>query len=254
MHEDHPGRRQALGAGGAHIVFAQHLEHRRAGHAGNHRQRDGAQHDGRQDQVAHGIEERALFVGKQGVDQHEAGLRLDVVEQVETAGHRRPAQRHGEQHDQDQAPPEDRHRIAGEGHRHHPVVEQRTAFQGGDHPGQQAEGAGEEHGGQGQFQGRREQGEEFVPDAFAGGQRFAEIALCQVAHVVQVLLVQRLVQAQAVQGLGMHLRIDATFAHHHFHRVAGNQADQREGEQRHAEEGGDQQPQSSCNETKHVGG
>jgi hypothetical protein len=118
-----------------------------------------------------------FFVAEQGVDQHEAGLRLDVVEQVDAPGNRRPAQAHREEHDQDQAPPEDRHRVAGQRDAHDAVVEQRAALERGDHPGQQADDAGEQQGGKGQFQGRREQGGELVPDAFAGAQRFAEIAL-----------------------------------------------------------------------------
>ncbi|MNO74393.1 hypothetical protein D3C76_653900 [compost metagenome] len=133
------------------------------------------------------------------------------------------------------------------------MVEHRAALERRDHPGEQAEGAGKQHGGEGQLDGGREQGEEFVPDAFAGGQRFAEIALGQVADVVQVLLVQRLVEAEAVHGFGVHLRIDAPLAHHHFHRVAGDQADQREGQQGDAEEGRDQQPEAAGDETEHGG-
>ncbi|MCY1185090.1 hypothetical protein D9M73_258410 [compost metagenome] len=51
----------------------------------------------------------------------------------------------------------------------------------------------------------------------------------------------------------MHLRVDPAFTHHHFHRVAGNQADQGEGEQGDAEEGGEQKPQSACDETQQLG-
>ncbi|MOA22767.1 hypothetical protein D3C78_1433510 [compost metagenome] len=50
----------------------------------------------------------------------------------------------------------------------------------------------------------------------------------------------------------MHFGIDPTFAHHHFHGVAGNHANQCECQQGDAEERGDQQPQSAGNKTKHL--
>ncbi|MNJ57763.1 hypothetical protein D3C77_533650 [compost metagenome] len=71
-----------------------------------------------------GVLEGAFFIAEQGVDEHEAGFRLDVVEQVDASGNRGPAQAYGEEHDQDQAPPEDRHRIAGQGNAHDAVIEQ----------------------------------------------------------------------------------------------------------------------------------
>ena len=52
MHADDAERRQALGAGGAHIVLAQHFQHRRARLARDDGERDGAEHDRRQDQMA----------------------------------------------------------------------------------------------------------------------------------------------------------------------------------------------------------
>ena len=58
---DHARGRQALGAGGADIVLAQHLEHGRAGLAGDDRERHGAEHDRGQDQVATAAERKAPF-------------------------------------------------------------------------------------------------------------------------------------------------------------------------------------------------
>ncbi|MNT71713.1 hypothetical protein D3C72_2102280 [compost metagenome] len=100
MHEHHACRRQAFGPCGTDVVFTQYFQHRGAGHPGDHRQRDGAQHDGRQDQVVQGVDEGAFLFGQQGVDEHETGDRLDVVEQVDAPGYRGPAQAHGEEHDQ----------------------------------------------------------------------------------------------------------------------------------------------------------
>jgi hypothetical protein len=150
----------------------------------------------------------APVVGQQGVDQHEAGARLDVVEQVDAPGNRGPAQAHREEHDQDQAPPEDRHRVARQGDAHDPMVEQRSSLECRDHPGQQAQDAGEQQGGHGQFQGRREERGELGPDALTRTQGFAEIAVGQLADVVQVLGIQRLVQAKAFHCLGVHFGVD----------------------------------------------
>nr|GEV65417.1 hypothetical protein [Tanacetum cinerariifolium] len=81
VNEHHARRRQAFGTGGPHVVFTQDFEHRGACHPGDDRQRNGAQHDGRQDQVTQGVHERAFFIAEQGVDQHETGSGRNVVQQ-----------------------------------------------------------------------------------------------------------------------------------------------------------------------------
>ena len=68
---------KSLGARGAHIILAQYFEHGRARHARDDGKRHGAEHDGRQDEMAHGIEEGALLAGQDRIDQHEAGDRLE---------------------------------------------------------------------------------------------------------------------------------------------------------------------------------
>ncbi|MDR6355012.1 hypothetical protein Q3H58_001683 [Pseudomonas psychrotolerans] len=177
--------------------------------------------------------------------------RRNIVEQVQATGDRGPAELYREQHDQQQAPPEDRHGVAGEGDAHHSVVDDGPAPERGDDTGQHAEHGGEQHGRHCQFEGGGEQGGEFVPDADTAAQGFAEVAVGEVADVVEILLVQGLVEAQAVHGFGVHLRIDAAFAHHDFHRIAGNQADQGEGQQGDAEERRDQQPEATGDEGEH---
>jgi len=120
------------------------------------------------------------------------------------------------------------------------VVEQRSSLECRDHSRQQAQDAGEQQGGHGQLQGRREERGELGPHAGARTQGFAKIAVGELAHIVQVLGVQRLVKAKAFHCLCMHLGVDAPFAHHDFDGVAGNHANQRKRQQRDAEEGGDQ--------------
>ncbi|MCY1435882.1 hypothetical protein D9M71_519900 [compost metagenome] len=120
------------------------------------------------------------------------------------------------------------------------MIEQRAPLERSNHPCQQTEDAGKDQCADRQLKGGREKGEELVPNAFASAQRFAQVALGQLADVVDVLRVQRLVQAQPFHGLGVHLGVDPALAHHDFHRVARDQADQREGQQGDAEEGRDQ--------------
>ena len=93
MDADDAEGREALGAGGAHIILLEHLEHRGARHARDHRERDGAKHDGRQNEVAHRVEKGAFLAGEQAVDQHEAGDRLEIiVDEVDAARNRRQVQ------------------------------------------------------------------------------------------------------------------------------------------------------------------
>ena len=111
---DDTDRRKALGARRADVILAQDLQHRRARHAGDDGQWNGAEHDGRQDEVRQRRLEGAPVAGQQGIDQQEPRLRLDIELHGDPAGYRRPSELHREQQDQQQAPPEDRHRVAGE--------------------------------------------------------------------------------------------------------------------------------------------
>ena len=80
VHADDAEAAQALGACGAHIVLAQHLEHGRAGHARDRpraawcRARSPAG-----SRWCSGRAERARLVGQERVDQHEAGHGLEIV-------------------------------------------------------------------------------------------------------------------------------------------------------------------------------
>ncbi len=120
------------------------------------------------------------------------------------------------------------------------MVEQGSSFECRDHPGQQAQNTGEQQRGHGQFQGRGEEGGELGPHAGASAQRFAKVALGELADVIQVLRIQRLVKAKALHCLGVHFGVNPSLAHHDFYGVAWNHANQRKGQQRDAEERGDQ--------------
>ncbi len=59
---------EALRAGRPDVVQTEDLEQARAGHPGDDRQRDGADGDGRQDEVPDGVDQGAPLAGDQGVE------------------------------------------------------------------------------------------------------------------------------------------------------------------------------------------
>ena len=140
-----------------------------------------------QDQVRHRRPESALVADQQRVDRQEAGDRLDEVLHLDAARHRRPAQLDGEEQDQQQPPPEDRHRIAGQRDAHHAVVEHRVAAHGRDHPGGNADDQRESDGADGKLDGGREQREEFPRDGLLRDHRLAQVTVQDASDVDAVL-------------------------------------------------------------------
>ena len=183
--------------------------------------------------------ERALLAGQQRVDREEAGDRLDVVPDVDAAGHRRPAELHREQQDQQQAPPEDRHRVAGERHAHHAVVEHRVAAHRGDDAGGNADHEREQDRAQRELDRRGKQRQELVQHRRLRDHRLAEVAVQHAADVDAVLHEHRPVEAVLLEQLRVPRGVDAALARHRFDRIARHEADQEEREQRHPDEGRD---------------
>jgi hypothetical protein len=251
VHGDDAHRTQALGARGADIVVAQHLQHRGTRHAGDDRQGDRAEHDRGQDQMAERRDEGALLIREQRVDQQEPGYRLDVEHQRQPARYRRPAERHREQHDGEEAPPEDRHRVAGERDRHHRMVESGAALGGGEDAGRKAQDQREQDRREREFEGGRKQVEELAEHRLAGDDRLAEVAGDDVLHVDRVLDQQRLIEPELGLELGVADRLDAALAGNQQHRVARSQPDQRKGEEGYPDEGRDQQRDARDDEAKH---
>ena len=116
----------ALGARGADIVLAEHVQHRRARHARDQRDIDEGQRAGRQDDA---LEERP-----------EAGR--DALEAL----HRQPAQVDREDLDQDIADHEHRHREAEHRQSHHEAVDPGAVFPGRDHAERHRDEDGEDDG------------------------------------------------------------------------------------------------------------
>src|SRR5713226_7261822 len=187
MGADHPARRQSLGACRADVVLAEHFEHCRARHPRDDGERLGSEHDHRQDEMRERRAEGAGIVRAPGIDEQEAGHRLDEVLHRDAPRDRRPPERDREQQDRQQAPPEDRHRVTGERHAHDAVVEDRVALDRGDDAGRQAEDDGEENGASGELDGRREERAELLDHRRVGNRRDAEIALQYGLYIYRVL-------------------------------------------------------------------
>ena len=253
MHRHDAKGRQPLGAGGADVVLAQHLQHGRARHARHHRQRVGAQHDGRQHQVLQRRKESLGFARHQRVEQQKAGHRLDVVHHVQAPRHWRPSQVDREEHDQQQPPPENRHGVASEGDRHDTVVKPRIAFHGGNDAGRNAQQQRKRNGADRQFDGGRKQRQKFVHHRHLGDDGLAQVTLQHAANVDAVLRQHRLVQAVFHQQRSVARGVDAALAGHGFNRVARHQADQEKRQQRHAKEGGNEQADTGQEESQHRG-
>ncbi len=103
------------------------------------------------------------------------------------------------------APPEDRHRVAGERGAHQDVVEDRAASDASDDASRQPDGERDQQGAERQLDGRREQGQELRQYRLAGDDRLAEIAMGEVVEIDEVLLPERLVEAELGEELGVPL-------------------------------------------------
>ncbi|MNT56943.1 hypothetical protein D3C72_1942820 [compost metagenome] len=132
------------------------------------------------------------------------------------------------------------------------MVEDGAALDRRHHAGQQATDGGEHQRAQRQFQRRREQGGEFAPHALLGFQRGAQVALEQVADVVEVLDIQRLIQTQTLHRRRVQGGVKRTLPHHHFDGIARDHADQAEGNQRDAEKCRNQYAKTTQDKEKHV--
>jgi hypothetical protein len=182
------------------------------------------------------------------------GHRLEIIDHVDPAGHRRPAEDAREQDDQQQAPPEDRHGKAGERGAHKEMVERRAAIDPGDHPGRQPDQGAEQDAGDRELDRRRKQREELLDHRLPRGDRAAEVAMRQIAEVGEVLLPERLVVTELGPQHGMALGGDPPLADQEFDRIARDQPDQHERDDGDPEEGRDQDAEAGEDEAQHGSG
>src|SRR5690606_15703772 len=98
---------------------------------------------------------------------------------------------------------------------------------------------------------RWEQVEELLEDRLARDDRAAEVALHEVAEEEQVLLPERLVEAELLLQLGVALRRQAALADEQLDRVTRDQPDQRERDDGHPEKGRDQDAEPRDQKAQH---
>src|SRR5215218_6105404 len=237
MQGDDPEPGEPLRLGGADVILAENFQHGRARHASDDGERNGAEHDGGQDQVVHRRPEGFGLIGEQRVDQQETGDRLDVVQHVDPAGDRGQVELHRKQQDEDQAPPEDRHGITGERDAHDSMVEDRVSLDRSDDAGRKTENKRKDDGAKSQLDGGREQRRELVQHGLLRDHRLAQIALKDAGQVDSILDDDRLIEAVFLAELLVAGRVDAALAGKRFDGIAWHQTDQEEGQQRDSDEG-----------------
>src|SRR5580765_1090705 len=166
--DDHEHFRDALGAGGADVVRAQHLEHRGAREPRDRRHREGAER-------------------QRG--QHQALPALAT---------RRRQQTEVERDDQDQEDPDEegRRRLADEGERHRRLIDGGVSFHGRDDPDGQGDQQRQGERGEAELEGRGQIVEDHSGGRLAEMDGLAKIPVHDVAEEDRVLHGERAVQAE----------------------------------------------------------
>ncbi len=183
------------------------------------------------------ILERAFLTRQNTVDQHEAGNRLEVVfDQIDTARNGGPVKPFGDQHDQQQAPPKNRHRKAGDGNPHQRLVIPAAAFHGRCRASWNADQHREQHGGKRQFNCCRKQSKELGENFFIGDDGGAKVAVQKGPDIVEELFPNGLIQSEILAEFGKPLRADPTLPYPHLDRIARHQADRDKGDEHQCDE------------------
>ena len=202
--------------------------------------------------MADGRDEGIGLAGDQAVDEHEAGDAREEEVQRDAAGDRGPAEIAGKEDDEQEAPPEDGHRIAGQRDAHGDLVEPRAALDGGEDAGRNAEQHRQHHSEQRQFDRGREQRHELFNDGALGGERDAEIALQDAGDIVEILLPDGQVVAELLLEDFVALGRHAVLAGHREDGIAGEQADKGKGCDRDADDGRHDQSKFLEDEAEHM--
>src|SRR6185436_6729969 len=127
--------------------------------------------------------------------------------------------------DEQQAPPEDGHGVADKGGAHQALVDPCAAAGGGPDAGGYADDDGEDDRAERELEGRGEEFQELADDRRMGRDRLAEVAMQHVPDVAEVLLPQRLVEAELYLQLLVALGGDAVLAGEGEDGIAGEDAD-----------------------------
>ena len=146
------------------MVLLHHLEHRRSGDPGDDRQRDRAESDRREDQMADRVPQGGPVGRDDRVDDEQVGTPVEVGLDVETSDARQPAEAHGERPLEDQGEEEDRHADPDQRSDEADVVERSVGVLGSDDAEWDADDDGEQHRRQSELDGGGEALAELVDD------------------------------------------------------------------------------------------
>ncbi|MND43080.1 hypothetical protein D3C80_338700 [compost metagenome] len=251
MDADDAEWRQAFGAGGAHIVFGQNFQHGRARLAGDDGERNGGEHDRRQNEVAECRGKRPLLAGNQAVDQHEAGDLREIEHQRDATRYREPLQGARKQDDQQQTPPEDRHGITDQCDAHQALIEDRASLDCGNDTGGNAERDRYDDGTERQFDRCREQCQELIKNRLLRDDRGAEVAGEYAAEIIEILHDHRPVHAELRTDLRVTLRRHDALTRKERNRITRQKPDEGEGDDGDPDESRDQDGEAPQKEAKH---
>ncbi len=218
MAEQHRDLADAFRARRAHVILAEHVQHRGAGHARDQRDINKGQRQRRQHQP---LEERP-----------EAGR------YAPEALHRQPAQLDGEDLDQDVTDHEHRHRETQHGKRHHEAVDPGALLPGGQHAERHGNHDGQDDGGKRERDRRLDALADHLQDRHVRDQGDAEIAMQQLVDPGDELDVERLVEAERSTD-ALELRRRRVVAGDDGGGIPRCQPQQQEDEQRHHAHHGD---------------
>ena len=192
--------------------------------------------------------ERAFFVRQQGVDQQKAGSRLNEVLDVESARDWRQVELYRKQQDQQQAPPEDGHGIAGKRDTHDTVVKDRVASDRRQNAGRDADHQCKQDRAHTEFDRGRKQRQELLHHRSPRNDGFTQVTLQHADDVDAVLHQDGPVQPVFLEQCRVAHGVDAAFTGECFNRVARYQPYEEEDQQRHPDKRGNDQAQAGKDE------
>ena len=241
---------QPLGSCRPDIVLVGDVEDGGAGDPRDDSEGDRAQRDGRQDEVADRVPERLEIQRQERVDHDEVRLELHADPRIDPPAGGQPVQLGREDVLQRVAEHEDRDGYPEERDDGHHAVAELLRVAGGPSTERHADADREQHRPGGQLDGGGEARKQLIDDRAVVDHALAEVALQQLRHVEQVLLVERLVQAHAGHDLGCQLR-RGVLSEQGLDRVSRDEVDDREDEDGQAEQDRDRGDESSDDVPQH---
>ena len=196
---------EALGAGRAHVVLVERVEHARAGHAGDDGHRVERERERRQDDVLHDVAERLEVTREQGVDDVEPRPAHGLEQRVHASPGRQDVPDAREEDDEEDARPVDGHRHAEKREDGRHAVDRGPLVDGGDDAEDDAHERREDDRHEGELDRRREAAHDLLGDRrvrVVGGPQVTGERTTQEVEVLQQYRVAQAVRvAPCLHGL-----------------------------------------------------